>query len=162
MNTLCFAAVSLLFFIAFSAQVSAADSGLCTMREQRYCGSNLGACRNGIMFCLPNNTWGDCANGIMPSLELCDSVDNDCDGVVDNGCVMRIQANCNEGLIQPLGCFCGGSFHQNGYCQGNKYIKEPPQDHIWLYLLMAGISMLCLLPVMIFISNRAGVDKPDE
>ena len=49
-----------------------------------------GACRDGSMLCPGSgefSTWsGDCAGAVLPSDEACNGIDDDCDGVVDNGC----------------------------------------------------------------------------
>jgi hypothetical protein len=45
-----------------------------------------GACRRGVQVCnnaLEFGGWGDCKNGIAPSEEICDRLDNDCNGCVD-------------------------------------------------------------------------------
>ena len=48
----------------------------------RNCGTDVGACQSGRELC-ENGQWNDCTDGIEPIAETCDSVDNDCDGAVD-------------------------------------------------------------------------------
>ncbi len=43
---------------------------------------NRGNCRSGTQICV-SGRWGPCTNQTLPSTEVCDSQDNDCDGVVD-------------------------------------------------------------------------------
>jgi hypothetical protein len=75
-----------------------ADNGLaceCLENESRSCGSDVGACEKGTQSCVLEPTgsnWGTCEDEIGASDELCDNVDNDCDGVVDD-----FSQGCYEG-----------------------------------------------------------------
>jgi hypothetical protein len=72
------------------------DIGLCAPPgEARYCYTgapatyNVGECGPGIQQCqaldLDVGEWGDCENDTLPSMEVCDDLDNDCNGEVDDG-----------------------------------------------------------------------------
>ncbi len=48
------------------------------------CGSNVGECRFGTWRC-ENGLFDHCEGGVLPSPETCNGLDDDCDGVADNG-----------------------------------------------------------------------------
>ncbi len=59
------------------------DEDLCWPGSVKRCGTNEGVCQTGQSICDFEGYWGDCLGGIQPSEEVCDELDNDCDGEVD-------------------------------------------------------------------------------
>jgi len=65
-----------------SVQANTQDQD-CSEGEIITCGSNIGACRQGIRVC-EGGQWSDCLDGIEPVTEVCSNkVDDDCDGFTD-------------------------------------------------------------------------------
>jgi len=61
------------------------DNGItctCTTGDTRQCGTDIGVCEFGTQTC-QNNAWGPCINATEPTSELCDNLDNNCDGTID-------------------------------------------------------------------------------
>ncbi|MGM0597659.1 MAG: hypothetical protein ACQES9_11535 [Myxococcota bacterium] len=50
---------------------------------------NVGACRDGQQICEQSTgefgSWGECTGGISPTPEVCNGLDNDCNGCIDDG-----------------------------------------------------------------------------
>ena len=75
---------------------------------------DIGACVHGDQTCNLQGKWGACVGEIIPDLEVCDGVDNDCNGTKDDGlgvttcgkgiCQVTVE-NCVNGVPQP--CVAG-------------------------------------------------------
>jgi hypothetical protein len=48
-------------------------------------GKPSGACKAGAQTCLMSGTWGPCIGAVEPGIEVCNGVDDDCNGLVDDG-----------------------------------------------------------------------------
>jgi hypothetical protein len=67
----------------------------CSDGETRSCGSDVGECVSGTQSCV-GGTWdGTCAGEIGPTTEVCDNLDNDCDGSTDED--LTRTSNCGLG-----------------------------------------------------------------
>ncbi len=54
----------------------------CIEGTTRPCGSNIGACEQGNQTCT-NGAWGACQGNVGPAAEICNNIDDDCDGETD-------------------------------------------------------------------------------
>lgn len=54
----------------------------CPDGTTRVCGTNIGACQQGMETCV-NSRWSACQGATGPSPEICDGLDNDCDGTIN-------------------------------------------------------------------------------
>ena len=70
-----------------------------------YPGHGVGACRDGMQTCDVQEfgDWGmfSCAGEALPSPELCDDIDNDCDGAVDEDCACTAGSSrmCSDAFV---------------------------------------------------------------
>jgi hypothetical protein len=61
----------------------------------------VGPCHAGVQTC-EGGFWGACLDEVAPSAELCDGVDNDCNGVVDDGSANAVGL-CETGKLGVCG-----------------------------------------------------------
>ncbi len=85
----------------------------CTDGETRSCGSNIGECSPGTQACI-NGRWDStCTGATGPSPEICDGLDNSCDGQIDEDCSnCFIQSDCS---LDEL-CIDGQCVFNEGGC----------------------------------------------
>ncbi|HLD77768.1 MAG TPA: putative metal-binding motif-containing protein, partial [archaeon] len=73
----------------------------CSDGDTKECGSSFGICRNspGTRTCA-NGVWGECIGVVQPRGELCNKLDDNCDGIADN-------IGAPIGDFAPAGGSCG-------------------------------------------------------
>jgi hypothetical protein len=72
---------------------------------------NVGICRSGSQQCLNDGNWGACQGEVLPQTELCNGLDDDCDGVVDDGVACpgapNATVSCLSGQCRVVECAAG-------------------------------------------------------
>lgn len=80
----------------------------CTPGVKELCGTQYagkGPCKAGERTCLAGGVWGECLGAVLPVAEKCDTVDNDCDGEVNED--FNVGDPCSAGVGE---CKVNGTF----------------------------------------------------
>jgi hypothetical protein len=95
----------------------------CCPGTEAPCGVELGVCKPGKAVCLPSGVLGPCEGAVEPApKEICgNGLDDNCNGLVDEGCTINVEINidgdcvcsapCPPQAPHPVGCqvtFIGG------------------------------------------------------
>ena len=83
------------------------------------CGfSDVGVCEIGFVTCDDDGNWQDCT-AIVPSAEICDGLDNDCNGLEDDGLVFDCNGVCEGSAFDNVcGCVGGNTGLDPLFCFG--------------------------------------------
>jgi hypothetical protein len=103
------------------------ESTTCQSGQQRPCGTDEGECTAGTETCDPQGAWGACS-GIPPGTESCNGLDDDCDGLTDEGLTPPACA-LQAGVCQGSTRACGGAA---GFlpCDGTRYGTRYETDEV--------------------------------
>ncbi len=69
----------------------------CEDGRKRFCGTDKGTCQRGIQYCRKGK-WSKCEKAVGPTQEICDGLDNNCNGEVDENltklCYSQLLKGC--------------------------------------------------------------------
>lgn len=89
---------------------------------------NIGICKKGSMSCIGGEAWGECLNQVLPTEDICDGLDNDCNNTIDkypndeiinrlcysgSQSELTLNAKCKAGIQ-----YCTNGTFENVVCEG--------------------------------------------
>jgi len=93
------------------------ESCPCKQGDTQPCGSNKGLCKQGKQTCSAGK-WSICKGAIGPGPELCDKLDNDCDGQVDENFALTATCYVGKGECRKKGVRVCTSDKKGATCKG--------------------------------------------
>jgi hypothetical protein len=100
----------------------------------RTCGTNAGTCSTGTETC-SGGQWGACQGSIGPSPEVCNGLDDDCDGTADNnGAVVYYRDEDDDGYgTSDSSCTSSGHYTatQSGDCDDSSEYAYPGGPNLY-------------------------------
>jgi len=85
------------------------------------CGKDTGACTPGTRTCGEDSRYGPCTGPVLPAQEVCNGLDDDCDGTADEG--LSCGVSCADCSARGRSCVQGGC----GEACLNSHYKEGDQ-----------------------------------